>query len=114
MTGISFADTVIARISQISTTFDDNSYVLTLLYLFETGHLQFIFPICVDSSGNTYVCDYDNNNMPKSFINRIFILKWETIGIGRFIFFAIIAITNSVYNLYKDDSHNIGVEKFTS
>jgi len=113
MVGINFENTVIARIIQISITFDDNSYAVTTLCSFETGNVEFLLSAGINPSGNTYVCDYDDNIMQKSFINRIFILKWEMIGIGRFIFFTSIAVINSVYNLYKYDSHNIGVEKFT-
>ena len=112
MIGINFTNTVIPRIIQISITFDDNSYVVTLCS-FATCNAKFLLSAGIISSGNTYVCDYDNNNMQKFHFNRIFILKWEPIGIGKFIFFASIIGTNSVDNLYKYDSRNIGVEKFT-
>jgi hypothetical protein len=101
MLDIDYTETVIAKIIQINTPFYDNSHTVTPMGFFENG--KFIFSTDIDSSGNTYVWDYDNKNMQKILSNYTFILKWGPFGTGKFIFPTDTTEMNSAENLYMID-----------
>ena len=101
MRGIEFMETVITRIIQINITLYDDTYDVTPMGSFGTG--KFIFSTDIDSSDNTYVCDYDDDNMPKSLSIGTFILKCKTIETGKFIFSTDAIEMVSAENLYIAD-----------
>ena len=101
MIGIDFTETVISKIIQINIIFYYNSHAVTLMGSY--GICKIIFSTGVDSSGNTYVCDYDNNNMQKILSNYTFILKWGSFRTGKFIFSTDTTEMDSAENLYITD-----------
>ena len=100
-----FIETIIARrIIQIGITFDGISYVITPMDPYGIGNKSgYSTDIEMNLSGNTYVCDYDDNNMQKILSNYTFILKWEPFGTGKFIFSTDVTEMNSSENQHIAD-----------
>ncbi|MDQ6723597.1 MAG: hypothetical protein M3Z01_04960 [Thermoproteota archaeon] len=71
--------------------------------------------IAIDSSGNLYVSDYDNNRIQKFDSNGTFITKWGSEGSkdGQFLNPQGIA-TDSSGNVYVSDYDNNRIQKFDS
>ena len=84
---------------------------------FGTDDGQFKFPtgIAVDSSGNVYVVDTNNNRIQKFTSTGTFITKWGSFGTGdgQFIGPTGIAVDSSG-NVYVVDTQVIRIQKFTS
>ncbi|MDH3766748.1 MAG: caspase family protein, partial [Nitrosopumilus sp.] len=71
--------------------------------------------IAVDSSGNVYVADIENNRIQKFDSNGVFITKWDSKGTGDGQFSAPSGIAvDSSGNVYVADSRNNRIQKFDS
>lgn len=82
-----------------------------------SGNSQFSYPTdaAIDSSGNVYVVDVDNNRVTKFTSAGTYITKWGSFGSGNSQFYSPqgIAIDNSD-NVYVVDTFNYRIQKFDS
>ncbi len=80
-----------------------------------TGQFAYPFGIAVDSSGNIYVADNNNNRIQKFSSSGAYITQWGSLGAGtgQFNYPFGIAIDTSG-NIYVADRNNHRIQKFTS
>lgn len=84
---------------------------------FGTGNGQFSLPmgVAIDSAGNVYVADSQNNRIQKFDAIGNFLATWGTAGTGNGQFVEPSAIaTDSARNVYVADTGNQRIQKFTS
>ena len=82
-------------------------------YGWDAGQFNYPYAVAIDSSGNVYVVDTDNNRIQKFDQNGNFITMWGTTGSnnGQFAYPARIAIDNSD-NIYVSEYVNSRIQKF--
>jgi streptogramin lyase len=84
---------------------------------FDGGYVPYDYPvgIAIDSSGNVYVADIDNNRIQKFDNNGTFITKWgsEGSGDGQFESPNAVAVDSSG-NVYVADTYNYRIQEFDS
>ena len=73
------------------------------------------YGVAVDSSGNVYVADVDNNRIQKFNSNGIFITKWGSNGTADWQFYYPNGVAvDSSGNVYVTDLGNNRIQKFNS
>ena len=103
---------------EIGSTVGSETYVFVTKWgTYGSGDGQFLGPsgIAVDSTGNVYVTDNQNNRIQKFSSDGTFLAKWGTYGSGdgQFQFPTDIAVDSSG-NVYVIDEGNRRIQKFSS
>ena len=79
------------------------------------GQFMYLLGVAVDTSGNVYVADTQNNRIQKFSSTGSFLTKWGSLGEGDGQFYVPLNVAvDSSGNVYVTESNNFRIQKFSS